>query len=94
MNTKNKSNNEAIKPDLVQPQPNKKIIENHKQAAAHLMEAAQHHLDAATHHEAGNREKAAYSKLLALGHHTIAGEFLSDDAKHHAQELKQTGQHY
>ena len=72
----------------------KKIIESHKQAAAHLMAAANHHLDAAKHHEEGNHEKAAYSKLLALGHHTIVGEFISDDAKHHAQQLKRTGHNY
>jgi hypothetical protein len=84
---------EAISEHLAQKELDKKIIENHKLAAAHLMEAANHHLDAAKHYEAGNHEKAAYSKLLALGHHTIAGEFLSDDAKHHAQTLKLTHYH-
>jgi hypothetical protein len=97
MKNKNEANTGEIKENFSQHLPNgkadKKTIEIHKQAAAHHMEAAKHHLDAAKHHEAGNYEKAAYSKLLALGHHTIAGEFLSDDAKHHAQELKQTNYH-
>ena len=73
---------------------NKKTIENHKQAAAHHLEAAKHHLDAAKHHEAGNYEKAAHSTVLAYGHHAIAGDFLSDDAKHHAQTLKETDYHH
>ena len=97
MKNNSEANHEEIKVNLVQPPLNgeadKKIIENHKLAAAHHMEAAKHHLDAAKHQEAGNHEKAAYSKLLALGHHTIAGEFLSDDAKHHAQVLKLTHYH-
>ena len=71
----------------------KKTIENHKQAAAHHIEAAKHHMEAAKHYEAGNYEKAAHSTVLAYGHHAIAGEFLSDDAKHHAQTLKQTNYH-
>ena len=72
---------------------NQHIIDSYKQAAAHHLEAAHHLFDAAKHQEDGSREKASYSKLLALGHHTIAGEFMSDDAKHHAQVLKQTGYH-
>ena len=72
----------------------KKTIENHKKAAAHHMEAAKHHLEAAKHYEAGNHEKAAHSTILAFGHHAIAGEFLNDDAKHHAQTLKQTNYHF
>jgi hypothetical protein len=68
----------------------KKILENHKQAAKHHMEAAKYHLEAMTHYKAGNYAQAAHSTLLAHGHHTIAGEFLTDDAKHHAQALKQT----
>ncbi len=68
----------------------KKTIENHRQAAAHNTEAAKHHLDAVKHYEAGDYEKAAHSSLLAHGHHAIAGEFLNDDAKHHAQSQKQT----
>jgi len=68
----------------------KKTIENHKQAAAHHIEAAKHHHDAVTHYEAGNREKAAHSAMLAFGHHRIAGEFISDDAKYHAHLQKQT----
>jgi len=71
----------------------KKTIENHKQAAAHHMEAAKHHLDAVKHYETGNHEKAAHSTVLAYGHHAIAGEFLNDDAKHHAQALKRTNYH-
>ena len=67
--------------------------ENHKQAALHNQEAAKYHLEAAKHFEAGEHEKAAYSALLAHGHHTIAGQFISDDAKHHAQSLKQTNYH-
>ena len=69
---------------------NKRSIENHKEAAAHHIEAAKHHMDAVKHFEAGNSEKAAHSILLAHGHHAIAGEFISDDAKHHAQKLKKT----
>jgi hypothetical protein len=65
-------------------------IENHKQAASHHTAAAMHHLEAAKYYEEGNREKAAHSSMIAFGHHAIAGEFLNDDAKHHAQELKQT----
>ncbi len=68
----------------------KKAIENHQQAAAHHTEAAKHHLDAVRHYEAGNREKAAHSAMLAFGHHRIAGEFISDDAKYHAHLQKQT----
>ncbi|MEO8763038.1 MAG: hypothetical protein ABI416_02065 [Ginsengibacter sp.] len=72
----------------------KKTIENHKKAAAHHMEAAKYHLEAAKHYEAGNHEKAAHSIILAVGHNAIAGEFLNDDAKHHAQTLKQTNYHF
>jgi len=68
----------------------KKTVDNHKQAAEHHIEAAKHHLEAAKHYEAGNYEKAAHSTLLAHGSHAIAGEFLTDDAKHHAQSLKET----
>ena len=68
----------------------KKIIHNHKQAALHHTEAAKHHLAAADNYAAGNREKAAHSTLLANGHNAIAGAFVSDDAKHHAQQLKRT----
>jgi hypothetical protein len=67
-----------------------KTIENHKHAAAHHMAAAKHHMDAAKYYEAGNKEKAALSTVLAYGHNAIAGEFINDDAKHHAQVLKQT----
>jgi hypothetical protein len=81
-----------------QPPVDKKVldktIENHKNAAAHHMEAAKHHLDAVKHYEAGNSEKAAQSALLAHGNHAIAGEFLTDDAKHHAQTLKFTSFHH
>jgi hypothetical protein len=69
---------------------NKKTIENHLQASAHHTEAAKHHLNAAAFYAEGNLEKAAHSAMLALGHHAIAGEFINDDAKHHAQMLKQT----
>jgi hypothetical protein len=68
----------------------KKTIGNHQQAAAHHVEAAKHHLDAAKAFADGNREKAAHSAMLAWGHHAIAGEFINDDAKHHAQMLKRT----
>ena len=68
-------------------------VENHKKAAEHLMEAAKHHLDAAKHHEAGNHKRAAQSTVLAYGHHAIAGDFLTDDAKRHAQTLKVTNYH-
>jgi hypothetical protein len=68
----------------------KKTIENHKKAAVHHLEAAKHHQDAVKYYEANNREKAGHSAMLAFGHHTIAGEFISDDAKYHAHLLKQT----
>jgi hypothetical protein len=68
----------------------KKTIDNHQQAAAHHAEAAKHHLEAAKAYAEGNPEKAAHSAMLAWGHHAIAGEFINDDAKHHAQMLKRT----
>jgi hypothetical protein len=68
----------------------KKTIDNHQQAAAHHAEAAKHHLEAAKAYAEGSPEKAAHSAMLAWGHHAIAGEFISDDAKHHAQMLKRT----
>ena len=68
----------------------KKTIDNHTQAAAHHAEAAKHHLEAAKAYAEGNSEKAAHSAMLAWGHHSIAGEFINDDAKHHAQMLKRT----
>jgi hypothetical protein len=67
-----------------------KTIDNHQQAAAHHTEAAKHHLEAAKAYAEGNPEKAAHSAMLAWGHHAIAGEFINDDAKHHAQMLKRT----
>ena len=67
-----------------------KTIDNHRQASAHHTEAAKHHLDAAKFYAEGNSEKAAHSAMLAWGHHAIAGEFINDDAKHHAQMLKRT----
>ncbi|MEO8763031.1 MAG: hypothetical protein ABI416_02030 [Ginsengibacter sp.] len=57
------------------------------------MAATKHNLEAAKHYKAGNHEEAAHSTLLSSGHHAIAGEFLNDDAKHHAQTLKQTKYH-
>ena len=69
---------------------NAKNIENHKQAAANHIEAAKHHLEAAKNHEAGDHGKAAHNTVLAYGHSAIAGGFLKDDAKHHAQALKET----
>jgi hypothetical protein len=68
----------------------KKTIDNHTQAAAHHAEAAKHHLEAAKAYAESNSEKAAHSAMLAWGHHAIAGEFINDDAKHHAQMLKRT----
>jgi len=67
-----------------------KKIEDHKQAAANHAEAARHHLDAAKHLEDGLHVEAAKSAELAAKHHAIAGGFINDDAKHHAQTLKQT----
>jgi hypothetical protein len=97
---KNKKKETAKETKNSEPKPiaitksDKKTIDNHKQAAAHHMEAAKHHMEAAQHYEAGNYEKAAHSTVLASGHHAIAGEFLSDDAKHHAQTLKETNYHH
>ncbi len=85
---------ESISQPSSNKKANKKTIENHKKAAAHHIEAAKHHMEAAKHYEAGNKEKAAHSTVLAFGHHAIAGEFLSDDAKHHAQTLKETNYHF
>jgi len=48
------------------------------------------HVDSAKYYEAVNKENAAVSKVLAYGHNAIAGEFVSDDAKHHSQILKRT----
>lgn len=67
---------------------------NHKQAAEHHKAAAEYHMEAAKEYEAGNHEKGAYYSLLAHGHHMLAGQFISDDAKHHAQQLKQTNYHH
>lgn len=80
------------------PVPDKKntqkIIKSHQLAAAHFMEAAKQHLAAAKHYEDGNINKAVHSTVIASGHDAIAGEFVSDAAKHHAQELKQTHHHF
>jgi hypothetical protein len=81
--TKN-TNNMSQKADY------KTTINNHQQAAAHHTEAAKHHLEAAKAYAEGNPEKAAHNAMLAWGHHAIAGEFITDDAKHHAQMLKRT----
>jgi hypothetical protein len=67
-----------------------KKIEDHKQAAANHAEAARHHQDAAKYLEGGHHSEAAKSAELAGYHSAIAGGFLNDDAKHHAQTLKQT----
>lgn len=90
-----KSNKPAINVNNINGQsPNqfeyKTTIENQRHAALHNGEAAKHHLQAAKYYEQGNREMAAHSSMIALGHHAIAGEFLNDDAKHHAQLLKET----
>ena len=94
MKNKKQGNAEGKEAKAGQPAAAKKVdqqtIDNHRQAAASHIEAAKHHMDAAKHYETGNHKKAAFSTILAMGHHAIAGEFLSDDAKHHAQVLKQT----
>ena len=87
---KEKQGSANVNQDSTVNAANAKNIENHKQAAAHHIEAAKHHLKAAKHHEEGHHDKAAHNTILAYGHSAIAGGFLSDDAKHHAQELKQT----
>jgi hypothetical protein len=86
---KQKSGNANAHEDSIVIASNAKNIDSHKQAAAHHIEAAKHHLEAAKNHENGDHEKAAHNTVLAYGHAAIAGDFLSDDAKHHAQELKQ-----
>jgi hypothetical protein len=86
--------NKVSTKDADNKKADKKTIENHRKAAAHHMEAAKYHLEAVKYYEAGLSEKAAHSALLAHGHHAIAGEFLTDDAKHHAQTLKQTNYHF
>jgi len=90
---KSKKTKEKIIATEFSRKANKITIENHKSAAAHHEEAAKYHREAAKHYEEGNHEKAAYYSLLAHGHHAIAGEFLNDDAKHHAQSLKQINYH-
>ena len=79
--------NEINKSDL------KITLENHKKAADHHMQAANYHLEAAKNHEDGHHEKAAQNTVLAYGHHAIAGEYQSDDAKHHSQVLKRVKSH-
>ncbi len=71
-----------------------KIIKSHQLAAAHFMAAAKQHLAAAKNYEDGNINEAVHSTVIASGHDAIAGEFVSDAAKHHAQELKQTLHHF
>jgi len=88
--TSKKEENKGQTNESISQDANAKNIENHKQAAAHHIEAAKHHLEAAKNHEAGNHEKAAHNTVLAYGHSAIAGGFLNDDAKHHAQALKET----
>jgi hypothetical protein len=68
----------------------KSTIDNYKKAAAHQLEASNFMLEAVRHYEAGNLEKAAHNALLAHGHHAIAGSFLTDEAKHHAQAQKRS----
>src|SRR4051812_43153414 len=90
---KKKKKSEKIKKTFIAagfPQEAAKTpFENHKEAAFHNQEAAKYHLEAARHYEAGDHNKAAYNALLAHGHHVIAGQFITDAAKHHAQSLKQ-----
>jgi hypothetical protein len=83
-------NDKNLHQDPLNKEGYKTAIENHQQAAAHHTEAAKYHLQAAKYYEECNLEKAAHSSMIAYGHHAIAGEFLNDDAKHHAQALKQT----
>ena len=71
----------------------KNTIDNYKKAAAHQLEASSFMLEAVRHYEAGNLEKAAHNALLAHGHHAIAGSFLTDEAKHHAQAQKRSNFH-
>ena len=65
-------------------------IDDHRQAAAHHIEAARHHIEAAENHEKEDHDKAAHHTVVALGHSEIAGRFVSDNAKRHAQALKET----
>ena len=90
MKEKQASANVDTHQDAAHKVANAKNIEGHRQAAAHHIEAAKHHLEAAGNHEKGNHDKAAHNTMLAYGHSAIAGGFLNDDAKHHAQALKQT----
>lgn len=71
----------------------KSTIDNYKNAAAHQLEASNFMLESVRHYEAGNLEKAAHNALLAHGHHAIAGSFLTDEAKHHAQAQKRSNFH-
>jgi hypothetical protein len=71
----------------------KNTIENYKKAASHQLESSNFMLEAVRHYEAGNLEKAAHNALLAHGHHAIAGSFLTDEAKHHAQAQKRSNFH-
>ncbi len=69
---------------IVSQAENKKDIENHKKAAAHLEAAAKHHIQAAKNHEEGNHEKAAKSTVKAHGHFNLAREAQQEDLKNHA----------
>lgn len=89
-NTKSGPPAPSESPSALSASHRKKTVANHQQAAAHHTEAARHHLDAAKAYAKGDLEKAAHSAMLAWGHHAIAGEFISDDAKHHAQMRKRT----
>jgi hypothetical protein len=94
MTNQKEENPGEIKEPIAQPSAeidgHHDTIDCHIKAAAHSMEAAKHNLDAARYHEEGKHDKAAESTVLAYGHHAIAGDYLSDNAKHHAQKLKET----
>lgn len=77
-----------------QKEQNKKNMEHHRLAAAHHTKAARHHWEAAADYDAGDQEKADVHSILAYECSAKAAGFLSDDAKYHAQLLKQTNHHY
>jgi hypothetical protein len=94
MKNSNKQSSSKVRnlsnPSSIAKSPMLHSVENHREAAAHNLEAASHHMEAARQFEAGNAKKAAQSAMLANGYHAIAGQFMTDDAKHHAQTLQQS----
>jgi hypothetical protein len=67
---------------------NQKVIENHKNAAAHHEAAAMHHHEAAKHHAAGNKDMACGCSLKAKGQSKIAEKLQNKNLKKYATTEK------